>query len=535
MGHGLPGRGALYDARVIIKTDADAVRPFTEDASGMKGGRADRVCLPEDEREAAELLAQCTARREPVTVSGGGTGLTGSRIPFGGAVLATDRLGGLLEIRERSGRATAVAGPALPLADLHEAAAGRGLLYGPDPTEVNAWLGGTVATNASGSRTFRYGPTRRHVRRIRVATATGRLIDLPRGRNRASAAGEVVLPAGGGEEIRARLPRYLMPQTKNTCGYYAAPGMDLVDLFIGSEGTLGVVTEIEVELLPAPEKVLAGILFFPSEEAAWRFLREARRLSYRARGFGGPAPSDPGEPGVDGPAGSTDALDARALESFDGAALEFMRPHHDAIPGEARAAISFEQETGDAVETGHQERWLALAEKHGALVDDSWFADTEAGSRRLREFRHALPVSINEWLAQHGQRKIAGDMAVADAAFDDMVAAYREILEPTGLTWLAFGHAGNNHLHVNILPRDDGEAARAREAYGRMVERICALGGTVSAEHGLGKIKARYLAAMYGEEAFREMAALKRAFDPAMILGRGNMIPEEYLDASPRR
>ncbi len=521
---------ALYDAPVIVRTDADAMRPWLEDASLMAGGRAERVCLPGDEAEAAELLAECTARREPITLSGAGTGLTGARIPLGGAVLATDALGGIRDLRRMpDGSGVAVTGPAASLADLERAAAAQGLFYGPDPTETNAWIGGTVATNASGGRTFRYGPTRRHVRRLRVLLAGGQALDLPRGRYRASAGGAFALPLATGKEIRASLPSYRMPQVKNACGYHAEPGMDLVDLFIGSEGTLGLVTEIELALMPAPESVLAGVVFFTSESDAWGFLAEARRLSYAERGFGGPAASDPSLPGARGPAGGAEAVDARLLESFDGASLDFMRSHEASIPPRARAAIWFEQETRQATEGSIQERWLALAESHKALTDDSWFAEGPEGRKKFREFRHALPVGVNEWLSRHGQRKIAGDMAVPDAAFDQMLAAYRETLDPTGLAWLSFGHLGNNHLHVNILPRDDGEAARAREAYGRLVEKITAMGGTVSAEHGLGKIKAKYLAAMYGPEAFLEMAALKRAFDPAMILSRGNMIPEEYL------
>jgi D-lactate dehydrogenase (cytochrome) len=449
---------------------------------------------------------------------------------MGGTVLATDRLGGLREIRRLpDGSGIAVTGPAASLADLERAAAAEGLFYGPDPTETSAWIGGTVATNASGGRTFRYGPTRRHVRRIRVILASGEVLDLPRGRHRAGGNGTVDLRLPGGAAIRSRLPHYRMPRVKNACGYHAEPGIDLVDLFIGSEGTLGLVTEIELALLPAPDSVLAGVVFFALEADAWRFLAEVRRISYASRGFGGPAPPDPERPGARAPAGDSGVVDARLLESFDGSSLDFMRGHDASIPRRARAAIWFEQETRDDTESAIQERWLALAESHRALANDSWFAAGPEGRRRFREFRHALPVGVNEWLSRHGQRKIAGDMAVPDEAFDRMIAAYHEGLDPTGLAWLAFGHLGNNHLHVNILPRDDGEAARGREAYGRLVERITAMGGTVSAEHGLGKIKARHLAAMYGPGVFAEMAALKRAFDPAMILGRGNMIPEEYL------
>jgi D-lactate dehydrogenase (cytochrome) len=446
-------------------------------------------------------------------------------------VLGTDEMGGIREIRTLpGGGGVAVVGPAASVEDLEKAAAAQGLFYAPDPTEREAWLGGTVATNASGGRTFRYGPTRRQVRRLKVALATGELVDLPRGRYRASADGTFSLPLARGGEVRGRLPSYTMPAAKNASGYYTAAGMDLLDLFIGSEGTLGLVTGIELTLLPVPQSVLAGIVFFDEERLAWAFLQAARSRSYASRGFAGPAPSDPASPGASVPAGGTAEMDARVLESFDGAALDFMRRHQSGIPPEARAAIYFEQETREETQSRLQDQWLKLAEEGHALVDDSWFADGEAGRKRFREFRHALPVAINDWLASHGQEKIAGDMAVPDAAFQGMMAVYREVLDGTGLAWLSFGHLGNNHLHVNLLPRDDGEAARAREVYRKLVEWIVGLGGTVSAEHGLGKIKARHLAAMYGEEAFAEMTALKRAFDPALILGRGNIIPEEHLD-----
>ncbi len=515
---------------MIKKTDPDAIRPYTEDASGMKGGRADAVYLPADEVEAASLLAECTARGEPLTLSGGGTGLTGARIPFGGSVLATDRMGGVRDIRVLpAGGGVAVVGPALSVEDLEPEAASRGLFYPPNPTERKAWIGGTVATNASGSRTFRYGPTRRHVRRLRLALATGERLDLPRGRYRTAPDGSFALPTPSGGEIRGRLPSIRMPRVKNASGYHVMPEMDLVDLFIGSEGTLALVTEVELALMRAPEGVLAGILFFPSEEAAWGLLREARSLSYRSRGYGAPVPPDPDDAGPNGPAGGKGEMDARALEYFDAASLDFMRPRQRGIPGAARAAIYFEQETTASTEEALLEAWQRISEANGGLLDDSWFGISERDRRAFRDFRHALPEGINDWLSRHGQRKIGSDMAVPEAAFDAMMSVYRDALNPTGLTWLAFGHLGDNHLHVDLLPRDADEAARGEEVYARLVERIVPLGGTVSAEHGLGKIKAGQLAAMYGERVFEEMAALKRAFDPALILCRGNMIPEERL------
>ena len=173
--------------------------------------------------------------------------------------------------------------------------------------------------------------------------------------------------------------------------------------------------------------------------------------------------------------------------------------------------------------------WIELVEGHGALADESWFGTNEHDRAEMRAFRHALPVMVNEWLARRGQRKVSTDMAVPDAAFPEMLRFYKDSLRSSRLTHVIYGHIGDNHVHVNILPRDDIEQLAARETYARFVERAVALGGTISAEHGVGKIKRDYLRALYGERALREMAELKRAFDPACVLGRGNIFAEELL------
>jgi len=173
--------------------------------------------------------------------------------------------------------------------------------------------------------------------------------------------------------------------------------------------------------------------------------------------------------------------------------------------------------------------WLLLLQRHNALGDDSWFATNEADQAGLREFRHALPVLMNEWFARHNQRKVSTDMSVPDEAFAGMLRFYEDSLRGGNLRYTIFGHIGDNHVHVNILPRDDDEAARAREIYRTFIRRAIDVGGTISAEHGIGKLKREYLRELYGDEHLREMALMKRAFDPAGILGRGNMFSEEFL------
>jgi D-lactate dehydrogenase (cytochrome) len=306
-----------------------------------------------------------------------------------------------------------------------------------------------------------------------------------------------------------------MPQVrKHASGYYVAPGMDVIDLFIGSEGTLGVIVEVEVRLLLKPEGLLSGVVFFKSEDDLLAFVKEVRERSLQKRG---------------GPATGVAGIDARALEYFDIESLRFLRQKYERVPEEAIGAIFFEQETTPATEDSLMSEWLGLLERHEALSEDSWFATNEVYQTKLREFRHALPVLMNEWFARHNQRKVSTDMAVPDEAFAGMLRFYQDSLRNSDLRYTIFGHIGDNHVHVNILPRDDEEAAKAWEIYRKFIHRAVEVGGTISAEHGIGKLKREYLRELYGEEHLREMAALKRAFDPAGILGRGNVFAEDYL------
>jgi D-lactate dehydrogenase (cytochrome) len=498
---------------MLTKSDTDEIQSFLADASLMPGGHATRVVFPESIEEVAAILAAASRERTPVTVSGAGTGIVGGRVPSGGLVLATDRLNRIREIvrEEKGGRG--VAGAGVVLADLQRAVSEHGLIYPPDPTEWSCYLGGTVATNASGARTFKYGPTRNFVRRLVIALATGDVLDLSRGQVRARPDGLVLIPLADGRGIEAQLPSYRMPATrKHASGYYIEQGMDALDLFIGSEGTLGVISEVEVTLLEKPQGLLSGIVFFKTEEDLLSFVREARAISLKNR-----------------EEQRRDGIDARALEYFDAHSLRFLSQTYALIPAEAAGAIFFEQETEEETEGGLLTEWLALLEHERALLDDSWFATNEHDQREMREFRHQLPVRVNEWLAHHGQRKVSTDMAVPDKEFAGMLRFYQETLGPSRLQYVIFGHIGDNHVHVNIMPRNDEEAALARAIYLSFIRRAVARGGTVSAEHGIGKLKRDYLRLLYSEQHLREMAALKRAFDPSCILGRGNIFAEEYL------
>jgi D-lactate dehydrogenase (cytochrome) len=490
---------------MLIKTDPDEIQSFLSDASYIRDGRANQVVLPENVEEVSEVLEGASREGKPVTVSGAGTGTVGGRVSFGGIVLATDKFNSISFVGDDS----AVVGAGVVLSDLQTTVNQKGLLYPPDPTERGCFIGGNVATNASGACTFKYGPTRNYINRVKVVLANGEVSDLRRGALYA-AGRHLRLPLSSGKVIEVQLPTYEMPHVrKNASGYFVAPDMDVVDLFIGSEGTLGVIVEVEVQLLPKPEGLLSGVVFFTTEADVLGFVAGTRErsLANRDKGRG---------------------IDARALEFFDSESLDFLRQKYPNIPEQAIAAVFFEQETNSVTEEEVLTDYLVLVDEYHGL-SDSWFATNEQDQAKLREFRHQLPVLMNEWFAKYQQRKVSTDMCVPDDAFAGMFSLYKETLRASGLRYTIFGHIGDNHVHVNILPKNEEEGARARELYVKFLKHAASVGGTLSAEHGVGKLKRDYLKLFYSEQHLREMALLKRAFDPHCILGRGNMFSEDLL------
>ncbi len=479
-----------------VKSNPDEIESFLSDASFIRDGHADRVVLPENIDDVSETLARANRDRVPVTVSGAGTGTVGGRVAYGGIVLATDKLNDIKSIVHEDGGGSALVEAGVILADLQSAVDQQGLLYPPDPTERGCFIGGTVATNASGARTFKYGPTRNYIRRLEIVLASGEVIDLRRGDVRADAQRRLRI----GQSIELTLPDYQRPATrKNASGYFIAPEMDAIDLFIGSEGTLGVICEVEVGLLRKPEGLLSGVVFFANEADVLAFVAETRKRAT-----------------------------ARAIEFFDNESLNFLREKYPTVPQSAVAAIFFEQETTEATEEMVLNDWMTLLDQQHALPD-SWFATNEQDQAKLREFRHQLPVLMNEWFARYKQRKVSTDMAVPDNAFPGLFRLYKYTLRSSGLRYTIFGHIGDNHVHVNILPRDEAEAERARELYVQFLKYAASVGGTLSAEHGVGKLKRDYLRLFYTDEQLFAMATVKKTLDPNGILGRGNIFPEQFL------
>jgi D-lactate dehydrogenase (cytochrome) len=493
-----------------VKTQLDELQNYLTDASNLQGGHAEKLFIPESAEEISEILKEANEKKIPVTVSGARTGTVAGAIPFGGYVVSLEKLNRIKEI----GETYAVVESGVSLIDLQKAVDEKNLFYPPDPTEWSCQIGGTVATNASGARSFKYGATRDYVERLKIVLPTGEILNLR--------CGEIFAEDGFIEigKIRAKVPTYSQPDVrKNTSGYFSGEKLDAIDLFIGSEGTLGIITEIELKLLPKPEGFLSGIIFFKDEKKLLDFVNEAREASFNTRNKSIQNPKSK----IQNP------IDASLIEYFDDRALNFIKEKFAEVPDEMAGAIFFEQETNAETEDELFEHWNALLEKYDADLEKSWFTTTEQDLIKMREFRHALPVSVNERIVRYKQRKVGTDMAVPDDKFASFLRFYKEKLDESRLDYVIFGHIGDNHLHANIIPKNEAEAREAKHLYGRFIAQSIMLGGTISAEHGIGKLKSKYLYVMYGERFLNEMAELKKAFDPNGILGRGNMFDEKFL------
>ena len=437
--------------------------PYLTDASGYRGA-AEKIFLARSQTEVADILREASALRKPVTIAGAGTGVTGGRVPHTGWLICLERLN-RIEVHD----GYAICGAGVLLRELQASAAPR-QFYAPDPTEAGASIGGSIATNASGSRSFLYGATRRHVRALHVVLMNGTPLDLRRG-----------------EKPPFELPIVPAPATtKNTAGYWLRPDADYMDLFIGSEGTLGVVTEAELALLPAPKELFTGVLFFDSDAQALDNVDACRSL-----------------PGL------------RMLEYLDAGSLDLLRAQFSEVPTQARACVLIESE---------DDRWLSACQ----AMDASWIAAGAADRERFRRFRHALPEAVNNLVRRRNLTKMGSDYAVPVARSREMLNIYRATLdrEFPG-QYVIFGHIGDAHLHVNILPANEQEWKRGSELMTKFARNAVALGGTVSAEHGLGKRKRHLLELQYSAAEIETMKSVKRRLDPNWLLGPGTLFAEQ--------
>ncbi len=488
--------------RGVFRTDERARAAYAEGA-GIYRILPTAVCLPADRQDLVSLVGWAAAHRVPLVPRGAGSAMGGGNVGEGVIVDLTG-LPRLLEIRPAE--RTAVTSANITLAELNTAADAHRLRLPPDPSSGRfATLGGMVSTNASGARTVRYGSVRRWVQAIELVTAGGEVLDLRRGgdgsvnrsaetvrRVEADVAPAVAAAHG---LIAAGFPR----TRKNSSGYaledWIASG-DLLDLVVGAEGTLGFVTRIEWRLDPQP-----------AHRAGLRI--ELRSLDNLVKVVA-----------------SLLACDPSAVELLDRTFLELVS-HTDIGEGLARieAILLVEIERDDPQALRQAVAQAADTVRPWAAAVDT--ALTVESAARLWELRHAASPILAGLPEDRRSLQVIEDACVPIDRMGDYIRIVRRVTSARDIAAVIFGHAGDGHVHVNLLPKV-GRAGWEQGVAGVLAEvsdAVLRLGGTPSGEHGDGRLRAGLLQRTYGDEIVGLFRRVKLAFDPLGILAPGVILP----------
>ncbi len=449
-------RGIVGDDRVLF---GDEINPdYSHDELGGISRMPDVLVRVQSTEEIAAIMRHAYARTIPVTVRGSGTGLVGSAVPVeGGILLETTQMNKILELDEDN--LTVTVQPGVLLMELAAFAEEHDFLYPPDPGEKSATIGGNISTNAGGMRAVKYGVTRDYVRALTVVLPNGEVMQL-------------------GSKV-----------VKNSSGY------SIKDLVIGSEGTLAIITEAVLKLMPLPKHSVSLLVPFPDMKSAIESVPKIIRskviptaIEYMSR----------------------DTI--LFSESYLG--KKFPDSKNDAY-----ILLTFDGNTETQVQSDMQ-TVADLCLEIGAL--DAYIVDTEERKKSVWSARGAFLEAIKASTTEMDEC----DVVVPRSKVDEFIKYTHKIAEETGVRIPSFGHAGDGNLHVYICRDALGEAEWTEtlaHCFDLMYKKAEELGGLVSGEHGIGYAKKGYMRAQYGETQIALMQGIKAAFDPKNILNPGKV------------
>ena len=531
MRHRITARRAA-SGTVVPNTDESLIARFLEDAAHYPGGHARGLLRP----RSIDELSACLRDRRRVLAVGAQSSLTGGATPQGDVVIATDLLH-MLEIRGDRARA----GAGVRLQSLQDALARNGRWFPPVPTFLGAFAGGAVATCAAGAATFKYGTVREWVEGLTIVLAGGDILELTRGQTTASADGVIEIETSSGVRT-IRLPALKMPDVpKKSAGYFVKPGMDLIDLFIGSEGTLGAIAEVVFRTEPLPGGLCRAFVPVASERDGITLVDELRRQAAATWHSGDPN-------GID--ISAIEHLDSRsiavALEDGVARKLEIHLPEGtgtvlliDLELSHAHAAADSWQIIESALDLPAVDspltRFCRLLHHHHVL-DDAEIAlpGDRARAAAFAELREAVPAGVNRRVALAKQRdaaisKTAADMIVPFDRFGEMMATCRRLFAERGLDLAVWGHISDGNVHPNVIPHSADDVRNGHSAILELGDAVIALGGCPLAEHGVGRnpIKQELLRRLYGQNGVEAMRAIKLSVDPHSTLASGVIFPAQ--------
>lgn len=433
---------------------------YSYDATPQFQSMPDAVVAPRSTKEVSRILKLCNTHRIPVVPRGSGTNLCAGTCPTeGGIVLLFKHMNQILEIDEEN--LTMTVQPGVITLDVIRAAEEKGLLYPPDPSSMKiSTIGGNLNENSGGLRGLKYGVTRDYVMALEIVLANGDIIRT------------------GGK------------LAKDVAGY------DLTRLFVGSEGTLGIITEATLKLIPAPETKKTVLALYQDIDSAAKSVSNiiARKII------------------------------PTTLEFLDQPTLQVIEDYAKiGLPVHAKAVLLIEQD-GSEEAVNRDIRIIEDICKKGNAVSVQT-AQTEAEAEDLRNARRAALSA----LARLKPTTILEDATVPRSAIADMVKAINRIAEKYQLTICTFGHAGDGNLHPTCTTdvRNSEEMERVEQAFADIFKKAVELGGTITGEHGVGEMKAPYLELKLGEAGVAAMRAVKQAFDPNNIMNPGKVFAKD--------
>jgi glycolate oxidase len=432
------------------------IEPYSRDESGCGEYPPQAAVQARDAEDVQKLLAYARSRKIPVVPRGAGSGKSGGALAErGGVVLSLEKMDRIVEVSRAD--MVCVVQPGVILEKLQAAVEAEGLFYPPDPnSQAICSIGGNLAHNAGGPRAVKYGVTRDYVLGLRAVLPTGELI------------------------------RTGHRSWKGVAGY------DLTQLLVGSEGTLAVIVEATLKVIPLPRSVATLLAFFPDEERAALAVQKI---------FGA-------------------GLLPRACELLDGPTMRAVSP---------RAPFKFPDDIGGALiveHDGHGEGVFEELAKSGEMCTEAGAqevlaAQDEPQRRRIWETRRMISVALTA-IRPH---KISEDVAVPRGRLVELIRRVRDIGAGYNLPTACYGHAGDGNLHVNLLFGSLEERAKGHAAVAEVLQAAIDLGGTITGEHGVGLAKRAFLAREQGPEVIELQRRIKRAFDPDDLLNPGKILP----------
>ncbi len=435
-------------------------------------GEAEGIAFPETEEEIRRFLETLPADAE-ITLQGGKTGITGGSVPQGGYILNLSHMNKVKDSSVREdGTALITVEPGITLMELKKEVDSifrkTPVFWPPDPTETSASVGGIAAVNARGICTLLYGGTENYIESVKVMDLDGKVSET-------------------GEP----------------------------DAFIGREGITGILTELTLKLIPKPESMWGISFFFDSDEGAGGFVDALRAALPQAEGAA---------------VAAVEYMDRRTLDLIQvrKGTMARIRELPD-TPADAQSMVYIEIHGEEEGIEQIAESLMETEAKQGGDPEQAWAVSGEAEIERMHAFRHAAAETANLFVEEARRKddrltKLGSDMTAAGDSFAECLSDCRSTLEEKGLDACIFGHALENHIHVNILPTCYEDYLAGIAVMRQWAEEIRRTGGKVVGEHGVGKLKKRILEGLLPEELLEESRALKERYDKRNRLNRGNII-----------